>query len=137
MKYLSAAAALFSAALFVVGCATNKYPAQSTQSLSGIQSLSAQAVKAKTSQAASQIRYDAIKQTALGVGAKGGLAYRSKEINQMLTAQSQKLDHIFNFNGVILDNDVLPPVLGEGRKPLSSILSFLFPPLNLKNPEQL
>lgn len=64
-------------------------------------------------------RYAAIQETALGMGARGGLAYRSIQINNMLDSQAKTLDLAFNFTGQLLAHNVLPPVLVEGRDSLN------------------
>jgi len=65
------------------------------------------------------IRSDALKQTARGLGAQAGLAWRSQQINQILDSQKGKLDQIFNFNYLLLRHNVLPPVLTEGDNTLN------------------
>ena len=67
----------------------------------------------------SNIRTDCLRDTALSVGARGGLASRTKEINQSLLGYEMYLYKVFNFYGMLLDNNVLPPVLVEARKTLS------------------
>ena len=65
------------------------------------------------------IRYVALKQTARGLGAQAGLAWRSQQINRLLEHDKNKLSQIFDFSYLILNNDVLPPVLTEGRNTLN------------------
>ena len=65
------------------------------------------------------IRIQALRDTALSVGARGGLASRANEINQFLLGYENYLSRVFNFYGMLLDNNVLPPVLVEARKTLS------------------
>ena len=65
------------------------------------------------------IRYVALKKTARGLGAQAGLAWRSQQINRLLERDKNKLTQIFNFSYLILNNDVLPPVLTEGRNILN------------------
>lgn len=65
------------------------------------------------------IRLSALKQTARGLGAQAGLAWRSRQIEILLYSQKRNLDRIFNFNYLILNNNVLPPVLIEGRNTLN------------------
>jgi len=67
----------------------------------------------------SRIRETAIKETALSLGAQAGLAKRAWAINNELTAQARYLDTIFDFNALILEHNVLPPVLLEGRNTLN------------------
>lgn len=65
------------------------------------------------------IRYDSLKQIARSTGAQTGLAWRSKQINKILEEQQHHLDHIFDFNYLILNKNVLPPVLAEGDNTLN------------------
>jgi defect-in-organelle-trafficking protein DotC len=60
-----------------------------------------------------------LRDTALSVGARGGLAARSCEINKMLTKYETLLYRSFNFQLLLLDKSVLPPVLIEGRNSLT------------------
>jgi len=59
------------------------------------------------------IRYNAIRETAVTYGAQAGLARRSYEINQKLDKQSQELDVIYNFQALMIEGNVIPPVLTE------------------------
>ncbi len=61
------------------------------------------------------IRMEAVRETALSVGARAGLAWRSKHINETTATQASYLDSVFNFNSLILDDEILPPVLLEAR----------------------
>lgn len=64
------------------------------------------------------MRTQALRETALSVGARGGLAWRAKEINCILLSFEKLLVRVFNFNSIMLDKSVLPPVLIEGRNTL-------------------
>jgi len=64
------------------------------------------------------MRYQAIRDTALGLGARGGLASRATHINQLLLKHEPLLYRLFNFYAMLLDKNVLPPVLVEGRNTL-------------------
>lgn len=66
----------------------------------------------------SRIRVAALQETATSLGAQSGLAWTSKQINQKLEADTRNLDQIFNFRSLLLNNNVQPPVLVEGRKTL-------------------
>lgn len=66
----------------------------------------------------SSIRGTALRETALSVGARGGLAWRAKTINCILLAQEKLLYRVYSFNSMMLDKNVLPPVLIEGRNTL-------------------
>lgn len=97
---------ILSVVLLMVGCSSSKTPKE----LSNIEALKSQApIKI------SAIRYDVLKQTARGLAAQASLSWRSYQLNSMLEYQKRKLDQIFNFNALILNKNVLPPVLSEGR----------------------
>ncbi|HET9843241.1 MAG TPA: type IV secretory system conjugative DNA transfer family protein [Gammaproteobacteria bacterium] len=66
----------------------------------------------------SGLRHYALRDTALSLGARGGLAWRASQIRGEVYRHERKLDLIFNFYGLILDDNVLPPVLIEGRQTL-------------------
>jgi len=65
-----------------------------------------------------KIRIQALKDTALTMGAQSGLAYRSKQIDKALDKNRKELSQIFNFNGLMLAHDVLPPVLVQSSQSL-------------------
>jgi defect-in-organelle-trafficking protein DotC len=60
------------------------------------------------------IRLKALQETAMALGAKGALAWRATHINDSLEAQASSLDHIYDFNQLLLQHNVLPPVIVEG-----------------------
>lgn len=66
-----------------------------------------------------KIRVLAIKESALSIGAQSGLANRAKMINLYLARHAKELDKVYNFNALLLENNVLPPVLAEGRNTLN------------------
>ena len=61
------------------------------------------------------IRLKALEETALALGAKGALAWRAAHINDSLKAQASSLDHIYDFNQLLLKHNVLPPILVEAN----------------------
>lgn len=61
----------------------------------------------------SPIRLQALRETAIHLGATGALAWRAKHIDAALTKQSTYLSHVFNFQQLLLNHNVLPPVLVE------------------------
>lgn len=67
----------------------------------------------------SQIRLKALEDTAMSLGAQGGLAVTSKEINNHLESDKWSLETIYNFNGMMLSHGVLPPVLVESDDSLN------------------
>ena len=60
-----------------------------------------------------KIRLEAIQQTATTLGAQGGLAWKAVHLNKAVNEEANSLDHIFNFNALLIDNKVLPPVLSQ------------------------
>lgn len=66
-----------------------------------------------------QIRTKALQDTAMSIGAQGGLAYASEKINQRLEKDKWSLETIYNFNAMMLSHGVLPPVLTEGDNSLN------------------
>src|SRR3990167_5231531 len=67
----------------------------------------------------SRIRIKALEEAAMSIGAQGGLASTSKEINARLEKDKWYLETIYNFNGMMLSHGVLPPVLVEGNNSLN------------------
>jgi defect-in-organelle-trafficking protein DotC len=65
------------------------------------------------------LRYKFLIETATLVGAQGGLAWRSAQINCVLKKQQDELDRIYNFRALMLKDDIKPPVLEEGRQELA------------------
>lgn len=65
------------------------------------------------------IRLDGLKEIAMTLGAQGALAKRSEDLNKMLLAKRKEFDQIFDFRALMLKNDVLPPVILEGREILN------------------
>jgi defect-in-organelle-trafficking protein DotC len=66
-----------------------------------------------------KIREMGLKETALSLGAQSGLAARARYIDDQLTKQARRLDDIYNFNALLLEHNVLPPVLLQGQNTLN------------------
>lgn len=66
-----------------------------------------------------KIREMGLKETALSLGAQSGLAARARYIDDQLIRQQRHLDAVYNFNALILQHNVLPPVLLEGQNTLN------------------
>ncbi|KTC96531.1 defect in organelle trafficking lipoprotein DotC [Legionella geestiana] len=115
---------LVTAALVLGGCAP-RTPQRTgdTGSLAGLQSMAdtggTARTRSRTSQQMSKIREMALRETALSLGAQAALAARAKEIDEQLNKQARRLDTIFDFNALVLEHNVLPPVLLEGRNTLN------------------
>ncbi len=101
--------------LLLVGCASEEGDTTTLDQLQGL----GQGSNVAGSTGLNSIRAAALQETALSVGAQGGLSERSKQINTTLAANSASLDNIFNFNLMMLDHNVLPPVLVQGEASLA------------------
>lgn len=67
----------------------------------------------------SQIRIRSLNDSAMSMGAQGGLAWASEQINVRLVQDRKYLDSIFNFNAMMLNHGVMPPVLEQGDNTLN------------------
>ncbi|MES2212282.1 MAG: type IV secretory system conjugative DNA transfer family protein [Pseudomonadota bacterium] len=102
--------------LMATGCGAPKQDSvPPTANLSHLRHLDQNSTQAEK---LTMIRYAALRDAGLSVGARGGLAARTFALNATLEDHAPELDRIFNFNRLILDNHVLPPVLLEGRQVL-------------------
>lgn len=63
----------------------------------------------------SQLRVKSLQDSAMSIGAQGGLAWASDKINMRMSKDGKYLDSIFNFNAMMLSHGVLPPVLEQGN----------------------
>jgi defect-in-organelle-trafficking protein DotC len=99
----------------LVGCTTTReYPPTDTTNLESLQNMR-RFHKKKDDKMPSTIRIEALKDTAMTIGAQGALALRSQQIDDILKKDTKHLDKTFNFSAMLLPNNVLPPVLTEGR----------------------
>lgn len=104
--------------LSLIGC--NRGMPGNTDSLAGLQAMvKVKGYKKGKKQSMSKIREMALKETALSIGAQSGLAWRARMIDDQLVKQARKLDTVYDFNTLILDHNVLPAVLIEGRNTLN------------------
>lgn len=67
----------------------------------------------------SHLRSKSLHDSAMSIGAQGGLAWASKQINSSFEKDHLYLDSIFNFNAMLLSHAVLPPVLEQGDNSLN------------------
>ncbi len=65
------------------------------------------------------VRWQALYETALSLGATGALAWRSEQINMTLSKNTGELNQVFDFNQLLLKDNVLPPVLVESDNSLN------------------
>ena len=66
------------------------------------------------------MRMQFIRDTAMSLGMRSALYNRSKEVNRFLKEHTNELYAIFDFNALMMENDILPPVLIEGRSTVSA-----------------
>jgi defect-in-organelle-trafficking protein DotC len=104
-------------ALIIVGCVSTPKPIN-TNNLSDIANLSSTSYN-DSDKTIGNIREQGLKETALTLGAQSGLAYRSKQINASLEKKSTSLNNVFNFNPLMLEHSVVPPVLIQADNTLS------------------
>lgn len=90
-----------------------------TTSLSGLQAMANTRGVTTNKNGMSKIREMALRETALSLGAQSGLACRAKIIDEELTRKARDLDAVFDFNALVLEHNILPPVLLEGRNTLN------------------
>ena len=88
-----------------------------TSSLEAIQEI--HAVSSSGTKPISQMRSEALQDIAMSTAAQAGLAWRSKQINNVLKDTSTTLDRVFNFNLMLMPHNVVPPVLIEGEDSLN------------------
>jgi defect-in-organelle-trafficking protein DotC len=65
------------------------------------------------------IRMSVITDTARSIGAQAALAKSSENINDLLNGQNATLSQVFNFQAMMLDHNVMPPVLEESTGSLN------------------
>jgi defect-in-organelle-trafficking protein DotC len=106
---------LATASMLFSGCA--HHPAGMT-SLGELEQLGACPTKKNTDKIGA-IRLQALQDVALSVGAQAGLASRAKSLDEVIEQKSAQLTQVFNFSGLMLDHNILPPVLAEGRETLN------------------
>ena len=106
--------------LFCAGCSFNNHPTGNTDSLEGLQAMSSPTgSRAKKLASMGKIREMALKENALSLGAQSALAARAKKIDDDLVKQQRQLDAIYDFNALVIEHNILPPVLLEGRNTLN------------------
>lgn len=116
-KFILSSVIILSALL--ISCASRNNVGD-TGSLAGIQAMgNSKYTRAQSKQKMGKIREMALKEIALSLGAQGGLAWRAKIIDEHLTKQARNLDTIYDFNSLVLEHNILPPVLLEGRNTLN------------------
>ncbi len=104
----------------VSACSTVSTASGNTDSLSGLQDLSAPppSIEPATNEVNS-MRAEALKDVAVSLAAQSALHWRSEQINAKLTGKSKTLDETYDFNRLLLPHNVLPPVLSEAHQTLN------------------
>jgi len=101
--------------LLLSACSSTNTPQSTdTTNLSQLETLSQDAARKALSNQIGQMRNKVLSDTAMSLGAQGGLTWASEKINEQLKKDQKYLDNIFNFNGMMLSHGVMPPVLEEG-----------------------
>ncbi len=104
----------------LIACSSSRNVIPDTGSLAGIQAMgNVKASRIQSKKKMGRIREMALKEIALSLGAQAGLAWRAKIIDEDLTKQARNLDTIYDFNSLVLEHNILPPVLLEGRNTLN------------------
>jgi len=94
--------------VFLFGCTA---PSPSSHAIEEYQSLSRYD---SSTFSITGIRHQSLRDAAMSVGARGGLAWRAAQINKIVSRYHHPLDRIFNFNSLLLEKHILPPVLIAG-----------------------
>ncbi|HVV69298.1 MAG TPA: type IV secretion system DotC family protein [Gammaproteobacteria bacterium] len=118
-RILSKLVFIFIAATLITACSSNKKPPPPSI-------INGYPATATDGSQVNQIRQSILTETATSMGAQSGLAWASQRINKILDMNERNLDQTFNFHALLLNQNVLPPVLTQGEKAL-----------NLDNPETL
>jgi len=105
-------------AFLLASCASSSPKPVNTANLSDIENLNSTSY-GTAEKTIGNIREEGLKETALTLGAQSGLAYRSKQINESLEKKSTYLNNVFNFNPLMLEHSVVPPVLVQASNTLS------------------
>jgi defect-in-organelle-trafficking protein DotC len=96
----------------LTACAHNPQKIDPTN-INDLENMTADSSTVSESSQIGQIRMKALEDTALSIGAQGGLAWASQQINKRTEKDKWYLESIYNFHGV------LPPVLTEGNNSLN------------------
>lgn len=105
---------------FLVACSSKMVA--NTTSLSGLKAMAycnSHNKKVGPKKKSGKFRDATLKEIALSLGAQSGLAWRAKMIDNHLTRQARHLDAVYDFNSLVLEHNILPPVLLEGRNTLN------------------
>ena len=122
---------LLTSLIALTGCASAPPKPVNTYNIVQLENLNKNNAPNTTS-SSNQIRMRALKQAALTLGAQSGLSWRATEINATLAKHAKALRTIFNFDALILNHNVLPPVLVEAKQTVN-----LDDPLTIRTASQI
>lgn len=106
--------------ILLSGCQTGRDPSSvDTTDLSQLESVQVSAKPSKPDVASTSLRAKALRDSAMSIGAQGGLAYATDHMNNKLSLDGKLLDSVFNFNAMMLSHGVIPPVLEQGDNNLN------------------
>ena len=109
---------IFASILLVTSCSFNRNQNMAnvnTANLNELENVRVDLRRGSTTDASlSQLRVRSLRDSAMSIGAQGGLAWAAEKMNAKLQQDRRYLDNIFNFNGMVLSHGVIPPVLEEG-----------------------
>src|SRR5438105_2467524 len=109
--------------ILITGCMRQRYPDLAyvdTANLYELESVrSAPLLPSDTGSRYTNLRTKLLRDSALMIGAQGGLAFASEQMNGHMNDDRKYLDTIFNFNGLMLSHGVIPPVLEVGDNTLN------------------
>ena len=88
-------------------------------SLDQLQNLSTSSAYYQQQVSTLNIRFKAVQEAAEALGMQAGLYDQSQKINQILDAHAVTLDKIFNFNLLVYQQHVLPPVIEHAGESLN------------------
>lgn len=97
-------------AIAMAGCESR----HSTDDLEGIKKISA--INTEHSNNIESIRYEMLRETALTYSSQMSFAHYSKKVNQALESNERLLNKSFNFQPLILANNIVPPVILESSQ---------------------
>ena len=110
---------LLSLCLGIAGCSTRNKNADDNEAAANIRRLERLgSYEVAADKSVSPLRAQMLREAALSIGARGGLSYRSSQINNIILKYESGLTRTFNFSGLMLDDNVLPPVLIESNNTL-------------------
>ncbi|MCP4475875.1 MAG: type IV secretion system DotC family protein [Gammaproteobacteria bacterium] len=111
------AAILVVGTFLITGCALNREHGK--VHYTNLRALESLTKHSKSSAAASNgIRIQALKDTALSIGAQGGLTWQARRLNKAVLEHQSQLDQLFNFTHLMIEGKVQPPVLVKATKSL-------------------